>query len=356
MKITHLILTRNFAGSERYAVELANLQSRTHDVSIVISPQAAEPRPEALLHRIDAAVRVFVLKRKLPIFQIFEARRLLGKIAPDIAHCHLSTACRAASGYAGPSKRVATLHLRYKRQQHRKMDGLIAIAQWQLAGIPGNLPGLTAKIENWTADNPSSPGRRQALRAQYGIRNTDILVGALGRTVESKGFDTLIKAFKRANIPNARLAIIGSGKDWEKLKAMAGPDIIMPGFCATPADWLAAFDVFVSPARSEPFGLVFLEAMDSGLPIIASESQGARNLHHLIQTPLVAMDDADSMRMALEAFCSHPVERRRYDLSCYRIESKAQEIEAFYLSLMAKGGVVTAPSPSHTMASTTPSA
>jgi glycosyltransferase involved in cell wall biosynthesis len=334
MKITHLILTRNFAGSERYAMELANLQSRTHDVSMIISPQAAESRPDALLHRLDPSVKVFVLRNKLRFLQIYEARRLLRNINPDIAHGHLNRACRALSGYAGASKRVATLHIHYKRQQHEKLDGLIAIAQWQLAGIPGKLLGHTAQIDNWTADNPAGAGKGQAMRAQYGIKPTDILVGALGRTVDSKGFDTLIKAFRQADIPNARLAIVGSGKAWKKLEAMAGPDIIMPGFCATPADWLAAFDVFVSSARSEPFGLVFLEAMDSGLPILATASQGALHLHHLIQTPLIPIDDADSMRMALESFCSRSVERRQYDLSRYRIEPKALEIEAFYRSLM----------------------
>lgn len=335
MKITHLILTRNFAGSERYAMELANLQSLTHDVTIIISPQAAEPRPEALLHRLAPTVKVFVLKSKIRFLQIYEARRLLRNINPDIAHAHLNRACRALSGYSGACKRVATLHIHYKRQQHEKLDGLIAIAQWQLADIPQKLLGRTAQIDNWTAESPANAGKRQAMRTQYGIKPSDILVGALGRTVDSKGFDTLIKAFRQANIPDARLAIVGSGKAWNKLQAMAGPDIIMPGFCTTPADWLAAFDVFVSSARSEPFGLVFLEAMDSGLPIIATASQGAQHLHHLIQSPLIPIDDADSMRTALESFCSRPVARRQYDLSRYRIEPKALEIEAFYRSLMA---------------------
>ncbi len=335
MKLTHLILTHSFAGSERYAIELANLQSRTHDVSIVISPQAAESRPDALLHRIDPSVKVFVLRNKLRFLQTFEARRLLKNINPDIAHGHLSGACRALSGYTGTSKRVATLHIHYKRQQHEKLDGLIAIAQWQLADIPAKLQVRTSQIDNWTADNSAGTAKRESMRTQFGMKPTDILVGALGRTVDSKGFDTLIKAFRQSNIPNARLAIIGSGKAWNKLKAMAGPDIIMPGFCPTPADWLAAFDVFVSSARSEPFGLVFLEAMDSGLPILATASQGALHLHHLIETPLIPIDDVDAMRVALESFCSHPVARRHYDLSRYRIEPKALEIEAFYRRLMA---------------------
>lgn len=333
MKITHLILTSNFAGSERYAIELANRQSQTHDVSIVISAHAAEARPEALLHRINSSVEVFILKNKLPIFQIFEARRLLKKINPDIAHGHLSTACRALSGYSGTSKRVATLHIHYKKQQHQKLDGLIAIAPWQLADVPEKLLRHTIQIDNWTADKTAEIGKRESIRNQFGIKPTDVLIGALGRTVDSKGFDVLIKAFRQSNIPNARLAIIGSGKDWNKLKAIAEPDIIMPGFCSAPEDWLAAFDVFVSSAKSEPFGLVFLEAMNSGLPILATASQGAIHLHHLIKSPLIPINHVNDISEALKSFCAHPITRTHYDLSQYRIESKLVEIEAFYKTL-----------------------
>ena len=333
MKITHLILTRNFAGSERYAIELANSQSKTHDVSIVISANAAESRPEALLHRIKPSVEVFVVKSKLPILQVFEVRRLLKKINPDIAHGHLSTACRALSGYSGTSKRVATLHIHYKKQQHEKLDGLIAIAPWQLADIPEKLLRHTIQIDNWTADKTAEIGKRESIRNQFGIKPTEILIGALGRTVDSKGFDTLIKAFRQSNIPNARLAIIGSGKDWEKSKALAEPDIIMPGFSSAPEDWLAAFDAFVSSAKSEPFGLVFLEAMNSNLPILSTASQGAIHLHHLIKSPLIPINNVKEMSEALKSFCAHPIARIHYDLCQYRIESKLAEIETFYKTL-----------------------
>lgn len=335
MKITHVILTSRFAGSERYAIELANAQSKTHEVSIVISPQAAKSEPQALLHRIDSAVKVYILSNRLPLFQIFEVRRLLKKINPDIAHGHLSTACRALSNYSGASKRVATLHIYYKKQQHEKLDGLIAIAPWQLADIPDQLLKHTTQIDNWTANQLAEPDQRELLRMQYGVKPTDILIGALGRTVESKGFEMLIKAFKQSNIPNARLAIIGSGKDWTKLKALADSSIIMPGFSTSPENWLAAFDVFVSSAKTEPFGLVFLEAMNSGLPIISTESKGAKHLHHLIKTALIPIDDAQKMSDAMKSFCSHPVARTHYDLSQYRIESKIIEIEAFYKKLLS---------------------
>lgn len=330
MKIVHVILTSRFAGSERYAIELANAQSQKHDVSIIISPKGSENRADALKHRIASGVTVHELKSRTKFFQIYETRRLLSGIPHDVIHGHLSTACRALSGLKCSSARVATLHIHYKPNQHQKLDGLIAIAPWQLAGIPEKLLHRTRQIDNWTSDKIAAPGMRDQIRESFGIAPADILIGALGRAVESKGFDVLIEAFRRSHIPNARLAIIGNGNAWGELKTKAGTDIIMPGFWPSPEDWLAAFDVFISTARTEPFGLVFLEAMNSGLPIIATASQGALHLQNLIDSTLVPIDDVAAMQKELEKFCKTPLQRKHYDLSNYRIESKLAQIDAFY--------------------------
>ena len=335
MKIVHVILTSRFAGSERYAIELANAQSRNHDVTIILSPKGSESRADALKHRIASGVTIHELKSRTNFFQVYEARRLLSGIPHDVIHGHLSTACRALSGLKCSSARVATLHIHYKPRQHEKLDGLIAIAPWQLTGIPERLLNRTRQIDNWTSNKIAAPGMREQLRESFGIAPEDILIGALGRVVESKGFDILMDAFRQSGIPNARLAIVGNGKAWEKLKSKAGTEIIMPGFWPTPEDWLAAFDVFVSSARTEPFGLVFLEAMNSGLPIIATASQGALHLRNLIDSTLVPIDDVAAMQKALENFCKTPLQRKRYELSNYRIESKLTQIDAFYQMTMS---------------------
>lgn len=335
MKIVHVILSSRFAGSERYAIELANAQSRSHEVSIIISPKGSENRADALKHRIAGEVTTHVLDSRTKFFQIYETRKLLSGIPHDVIHGHLSTACRALSGLKTSSARVATLHIRYKPGQHEKLDGLIAIAPWQMAEIPERLSRRSRQIDNWTSDKTAAPGMRERIREDFGVAPAEILIGALGRAVDSKGFDTLIKAYRQSGMANTRLAIVGNGSAWKKLKAEAGDDIIMPGFSPTPENWLAAFDVFISSARSEPFGLVFLEAMNSGLPIIATASQGALHLRSLIDSALVPVDDAASLQKALEAFCKAPLPRKRYDLSHYRIESKLAQIDAFYQMTMS---------------------
>lgn len=332
LHIAHVLLTDRFAGSERYAIDLANLQARHHRVSMLLAAEAAEDRPDALAHRLDPSIDVHLIGGWTPL-RLFGARRVLKRLSPDIAHGHLSFANRALNGWTGTrTRRVSTLHIRYKAQQQARLDGVIAIAPWQLAHLPDTLPRV--QIDNWSEARPPRPEARQELRAALGLAEQDVLFGALGRVEDSKGHDVLIAAWERARPPNARLVIVGQGRDWERIRRLAPPDVVMPGFAERPQDWMAAFDVFVSAARTEPFGLVFLEAMFSGLPILASDSEGATHLADVIDAPLLPRGDVEALAGALRDAAAARPARRRYALSRFDADHQAARIEAFYRQLL----------------------
>lgn len=333
MHIAHLLLTSRFAGTERHVLELAAAQAATHDVTLVLRRAAAQDRPDAIAHRVDPRVKVQLVGDLAPAWQ---ARRLLRRLRPDVAHAHLSGGCRALHGLGGETLRVATLHIHYKPRQHAVLDALIAIAPWQLDAIPAALRAHSVQVDNWTLPRPPAADARMRLRAAHGIAEDAFVVGALGRAEKSKGLDVLIDAFQRAALPGARLVIVGHGKDWQRLRGLAPADVVMPGFADAPQDWLAAFDLFVSAARSEPFGLVMLEAMEAGLPIVASASAGAQHLADVIGTPLVPIGDADALSGALRRAHAQHAGRRQYPLERFRIEAKLPEIEAFYLDGLAR--------------------
>ena len=137
-------------------------------------------------------------------------------------------------------------------------------------------------------------------------------------------------------MPGARLAIVGQGSAWDALRKRAGNDVLMPGFAERPHDWLAAFDGFVSAARREPFGLVLLEAMQAGLPIVATATDGARHLAPQLQSPLVPVDDPDAIALALQRMVAGGQRRMAYPMEQFRIESKLEQIEVFYLARLAR--------------------
>jgi glycosyltransferase involved in cell wall biosynthesis len=334
LHIAHLLLTDRFAGSERYAIELANLQSqRGHRVSMVLPASAAEPRPDALRHRLAPAVEVHLV----PGWRLLRARRaaaIVRRLAPDIAHAHLSQACKALALLgAGTTRRVATLHIRYKPQQHAALDGLIAIAPWQLGDVPPAQQPHCVQIDNWAPAVAFDADARDRLRSSLGLAPDTWLVGTLGRVEASKAHPVLVEAWRRAGLPHARLAIVGSGRDWKRVRAAAPPEVLMPGFADRPQDWMSAFDLFVSAAASEPFGLVFLEAMRCGLPILASDSEGAAHLQPWIGRPLWPRGDAGALAQALSQLAAERPARRAYDLSAFEPAPQADRIEAFYRRL-----------------------
>ena len=339
MHICHLILTHTFAGSERYAIELANQQSLTHKVSLILHTRGCETRESALLQHVSSRVKVYQVSGPKWLASQ-RARSLVKHLQPDVAHAHLSAACKALKRLPH-TLCVASLHIHYKSTQHRHLDGLIAIAPWQLTAIPQPLLEHTRQIDNWTRAIRAGDSDRSRLREHWQVEEDHFVFGALGRVEQSKGHDNLIAAFAQLNAPMARLVIVGTGAAISSVRACVPeqikPQVIFHGYTSEPQACLAGFDAFVSAARSEPFGLVFLEAMVAQLPIIATASQGALYLQAHFQHPPVPVDNSTALAAAMATVKSQclqrgsaPVERV---LSAYDINSRAAEITEFYKDL-----------------------
>jgi glycosyltransferase involved in cell wall biosynthesis len=77
--------------------------------------------------------------------------------------------------------------------------------------------------------------------------------------------------------------MLGEGTDYDKVKAKVKANgleeqVLMPGNTVRVADYYASANVYVHVALYEPFGLVLLEAMASGLPVISLDGKGNRDL------------------------------------------------------------------------------
>jgi len=337
MKIAHLLIRHSpvFGAAERYAVELANEQARQHEVSFILASGSSRSRPDALAHRLDPRVLVIPVPGWQPL-SILAAHRALLYLAPDVAHAHLAAAERAIRGLRGLCLRVATLHHRYDARRHRHLDALIALSPWQLAEIPEQQRANTRQINTWTAIPPFDAASRRRIRSQLGLGDGDFLVGALGCAEHRQGLDVLIGAFTRASPADARLAIVGSGRQWPRLRRQAPAAIIMPGFTDQPHDWLCAFDALVDPARDQPVGLVLLEAMATGLPILATATSSARQLAPLIGRPLARTGSAADLAQALKQLASERPPRQSYDLGNFQLQQNAGEIGDFYQQQLSR--------------------
>lgn len=276
-------------GIETHVRDLAVRQAHVATVSVLASNRA--PRTE--VSNIEG-VRVTRLANfgtiaSMPICPslLFELRRS----PAEIVHIHLPNPASAlafvTSGH--PGKLVITHHadtmgrksLRHLSDPfvHRLMQMASRIivtsdrylrSSEELRPYRGKCSVIPLGI---SIDNPDPGGAGGYSRLRR--RREERLVLAIGRLVPYKGFDVLIRAMKRVH---ARLALIGVGPQAEPLMDLARREgvrdkVAMLGWIDDLHSFLCQASIFVMPSvtRAEAFGLVQLEAMAAGLPIINTD-------------------------------------------------------------------------------------
>lgn len=121
-------------------------------------------------------------------------------------------------------------------------------------------------------------------RDNFHLPHDKLMIGCVGRFDVHKDQITAIKALSLINNKNIILVLVGNKeKEYEEYyncmidlinqMNLKGRVIILP-FTNKVPELMNCFDLFIHPARSETFGLVIIEAMASGLPVIATNSGG----------------------------------------------------------------------------------
>ncbi len=122
---------------------------------------------------------------------------------------------------------------------------------------------------------------RNVIRNKFGISENEFIFLFAGRLTHQKGVDILLSAFK--DVTQGTLYIVGDGEDRDKLHDLSkqiGIDsrVKFLGIRHDMPELYKITDVFVLPSRWEGLVIVMMEAMASGLPIIASRIDGMNEL------------------------------------------------------------------------------
>jgi glycosyltransferase involved in cell wall biosynthesis len=133
-------------------------------------------------------------------------------------------------------------------------------------------------IEMGAADRAGAADR---LRREVGADAETLLIGAAGHVAHRKGFDVLLDAFARADLPGARLVVAGDGPELARLRERArelgiADRVHWLGRRDDVPDVLAGCGAFVLSSRNEGMANVMLEAMAAGTPVIATDVSGVR--------------------------------------------------------------------------------
>ncbi len=228
------------------------------------------------------------------IVSYFRLFRFLRENADSICHAHLpQSELIAALAQCGKHKLVVTRHNaeqfwpRRNRLVSKLLSRIVAARADRVIAISRAVADFlygSGEISTHTTIEVvlygSAPDRDSETQPFFPeTSRVDTKIGAIGRLVDQKNYPTLLKAFSlvvRGN-PFFHLYIIGDGPLKQELQSLAdqleiGPAVTWLGRTKEIPQFLSSIDLFVLPSKYEGFGLVLLEAMATGTPILAANN------------------------------------------------------------------------------------
>src|SRR5262245_37935370 len=331
------------------ALSVSGLRARGWEVAVV-APRYPKPLSDAFEHRRDGRQReriVGVASVPLPVYPDIRlaaphVRTVVNEVRrfrPDLVHCATEfvlgrlgqraavraeipvvssyhtdfgryTEAYGAGWLRGPVTRyIARFHSRSRRvftpsapaRDDLRRMGIEHAMVW----------GRGVDIETFHPSRRSAP-----LRDAYGSRDTCIFLH-VGRLAAEKGVDCILQAYARARVQvpagTMHLVVAGSGPKEAELRARAPEGVTFLGNLDRETvlpRLYASCDAFVFSSLTETLGLVILEAMASGLPVIATPAGGVAD--HLIggvNGIAYPPRDVDSLTQAMVAIARDPVRR-----------------------------------------------
>lgn len=314
MRILHIIPTLRKGGAERIAMDMcAELSIRAGiEVRLVYLNNVVEYDTDGVqydLQYIASSVRLSLTKPA--IYNIAELEKLIKTWQPDVIHSHLfeaeivsrSVTYPQAKWFShchdnmhqleafslatlGSKKRITEYYERtYLLKRYRANGGnkFIAISkdaqQYFERVLPSDLNYVT-HIPNAINSN------RFAKPADHVKQASDALqLVTVGSLVDKKNQTMLVDVVQELTVrgTNVHLHILGNGPNRQKLQAKIDASdlskhITLHGNVAKVEEYLWNSDIYVHGAYYEPFGLVLVEAMAAGLPVVSLDGRGNRDI------------------------------------------------------------------------------
>lgn len=292
MKILHVITTISLGGAEKQLLTLAKEQIAQGNIVLVIYLQGV---PELREDFLECGVRVERAAGSW-IFQWFSVRDKIRIHKPDIVHSHLPRAELMTLGnrhrvnsrhntepfFPGAPRLISSVLGRIASRRTGLISISHAVSEYIDLHTEVSLKSLRRTI-HYGIDIPSTRGeqidRNEWRESNFSLKRETVLLGTIARLVPQKNLPFLISASAELvkEIPKLKVIILGEGTERPKLEDLIkqlGVEevVLLPGRRADISSFLQALDVFVLTSNYEGLGLVLLEAIACGVPVVASRN------------------------------------------------------------------------------------
>jgi len=329
VRILQVNSARDLGGAETHVLELTDaLRSRGHHVTVA-GRRGGAVQPQIQLPFLNSA----------DFYSAFRLRQFLKANAFDVVHAHVARdySVVAAAVWGLDIRLVLTRHLLHTIRTHllyKRVDGWIAPTPQVLKTLAPLAPRQTAVIPTWV-NVEKFPYRPHSL-------HRPIHLGLLGQIAPHKGHEDALAAVRILG-NDYRLFIAGKGEDsYMRLLKERARDLPVefPGFVNAP-DFFDMVDILLLPSWEEPFGIVLLEAMSSGIPVIATAAGGPL---HIIRPDvdglLIPPKTPEALAAAIEELTHEDSRSRIIDAARKRVELEfnirkvVPKIEEFYRGVL----------------------
>lgn len=329
MKILQVIPYFCFGGAETMCENLTYaLKKIGHEICVVSLYGERTPISERME---QAGVKIRYLDKKLglDVSMVPKLRKIMAEEKPDVVHTHLDVIkyAVAAAKLAGVKKCVHTVH---------------NVADKEAEGTAQKIINKTYFSLGWSTPVALSPEVRKSICAFYGLKAEKVPViynGVdlsrciskeryetgetvklihVGRFNEQKNHAGLLRAFKMllSEYPNCHLDLVGDGELMEETKALAkkleiSEKVRFLGSQSNVYSYLQDADIFVLPSNYEGMPMTIIEAMGTGLPIVATRVGGVPDMLKDGESGLLVPCDENAVAQALAKLVSDESLRKR---------------------------------------------
>lgn len=351
MRILQICSARQIGGGEKHLADLSNaLAGRGHRIFFALAPSS--PVKDTIKNLAPENVLFAGMRNALDVLSAHQTARFAAQNSVEIIHAHLAKDYPIAALAARIARRpfVFTRHVLFPMKRLQK---------FALQNVSGIIAPSKAVADALRRQNLFSPEIIETIYNGVDVeqfaqveknQNTNFTVGTIGHLAPIKGHDIFVRAAaivlrKRQDI---RFVIVGedksrSGENRRRLENLIGElnlqnYIEIAGWTDDVRPFLGKFDLFVSAARSEPFGLVLAEAMAARIPVVAARSEGATEIiEDDVSGVLVPLENHENLAQAVLDLAENSARRSRLgDAGRRRVEDKfslekmVSETERFY--------------------------
>jgi glycosyltransferase involved in cell wall biosynthesis len=335
MRILQVCSARTLGGGERHVADLSNaLTERGHQVFVALAP--GSPLSEKLSHVPPQNIVTLRMRNALDVPSALRLARFVREQKIEIVHAHLARDYPLASlAVRRDAQLVITRHVLFPLNRLHALTltrVARAIAVSQAVARQLRAQRIVAEHKIQVIHNginlkrfelPISDASREAVRRKLNLSRR-LLVGTVGSLLPMKGHEAFVRA--AALIASRRddvdFVIIGDDDArhheyrlrLERLIAELNLDgrVHLASWPEELAHFYSALDVYVSASRTEAFGLSIVEAMANARAVVATATEGAREIIEDGATGLlVPIGEMEKLAEAIAALLSDTDERNR---------------------------------------------